>query len=378
MRIALPRTVSLVVGCTAAAVATTVALVHGGGDLAVALMVSVVVGAYLIARVPGNAVGPTLMVFGYAGVLSDLAEGLLGRWQVVGFPGPVTAKSVAVLGASIFPLVGAMGTTLMLIFPTGSARNRWRWVLRGVVAAGVVGVIAGFVWAVFEPLDTVVADVLANSGTNANPAGTAAAIVFVPGMPLSLFALGLRYRTAVPTERLQIRWVALAAAVVLVLGIAVNVIDRFDGLLGLLSTISLGLLPLAVAVAVTRYRLYEIDRIVSRVVTYAVVAVALAGVFALLAVLPGVVVGSADVPPWLVAVSTLIAFALFNPLRRRVQRAVDRRFARLPYEPEAVLGEIRQRVQDEVDVSELADSLHSVAKRALGPTQAAVWVREPV
>jgi hypothetical protein len=151
---------------------------------------------------------------------------------------------------------------------------------------------------------------------------------------------------------------------------------RVDGILGLVSTLSMGLLPLSVAVAVTRYRLYEIDRIISRVATYAVVAVVLAVVFALLAVLPAVVVGSADVPPSLVAVSTLAVFALFNPLRRRVQRSVDRRFARLPYEPGAVIGNMQRLVRDEVDVRELADSLYTVTLAALSPMQAAVWIRE--
>lgn len=376
MRTALLRRVLLVAACTGAAMATTVALVHGGGELALALMVSVILGAYLLARVPDNGVGTALMVFGYAGVLSDMAEVLLRRWQIVGFPEPLVAKSTAVIGAAIFPLVGAMGVTLLLIFPTGVALGRWRWILRGVLTMGAIGVISGLVWALLQPLDAVVADIL-TLGDSENPAGIPASLVFMLGMPLGLLALGSRYRAASPIERLQIRWLGLAAAVGLLLTLVVNVIEQYDGLLGLLSTASLALLPLAVVIAVTRYRLYEIDRIVSRVVTYAVVAVALAGVFALLAVLPAVVVGSADVPPWLVAMSTLIAFALFNPLRRRVQRAVDRRFARLPYQPDTVLGEIRQRVQDEVDLSELAVSLHTAAQQALSPTQAAVWVREP-
>lgn len=375
MKMVSPKTVLLVAACIGAAVATTVALAHGGGDLAIALMVSVVVGAYLILRVPGNAVGPTLLVFGYAGVLSDVAEALLGRWQVVGFPGSLAAWSVAMLGASIFPLVGAMGVTLLLIFPTGKAPGRWRWVLRFVLTTGVAGVIVGFAWAAFQPLDAVVGDVL-SSADGANPAGIPASLTFVPGMPLGLLGLGFRYRAASPVERLQIRWLGLAAGVSLILNIAVNIIDRFDGILGLVSTLSLGLLPLSVAVAVTRYRLYEIDRIISRVTAYAVVAVVLTGVFTLLAVLPAVVVGSADVPPSLVAVSTLAVFALFNPLRRRVQRGVDRRFARLPYEPNEVLGDMQRRVQDEIDVRELVDSLHTVTLEALSPTQAAVWIRE--
>jgi ABC-type bacteriocin/lantibiotic exporter with double-glycine peptidase domain len=125
---------------------------------------------------------------------------------------------------------------------------------------------------------------------------------------------------------------------------------------------------------VLRYRLYEIDRIISRVVSYAIITAVLAGVFAGLVLLASVVLelkGSVAV-----AAATLIAAALFNPLRRRVQRAVDRRFNRARYNADLTVAAFASRLKDAVDLDSVREDLAAVVQQALEPAHISLWVRE--
>jgi hypothetical protein len=131
--------------------------------------------------------------------------------------------------------------------------------------------------------------------------------------------------------------------------------------------------PAAVAVAVLKYRLYEIDRIISRTLAYAVVTGLMVGVYAgqvLLAIrVPGV-----TTPP-AVAAATVAAAALFNPLRHRVQRAVDRRFNRARYDADKTVAAFAARLQDAVDLDAVQADLASVVQHALEPAHISVWIR---
>jgi hypothetical protein len=198
-------------------------------------------------------------------------------------------------------------------------------------------------------------------------------------MVIVLGALSLigRYRKASGVERGQLKWVAMALVAAL-LGLAFMLVSEvlgFEGeLVGLVPWLVAGLgFPAAVAIAILRYRLYDIDRIISRTVSYAIVAAVLVAIYAGFAVVLGAVVGRSN--PLAVAGATLAAAALFNSVRRRVQGFVDRRFDRSRYDAGRVVDEFASRLRSEVDLDGLKDDLSNVVGRTLRPATARLWLR---
>jgi hypothetical protein len=196
---------------------------------------------------------------------------------------------------------------------------------------------------------------------------------------LAVASIVARFRRGGPPERAQVKWLLAAVALCAVLLPPSFIDDNGSSGFSLLDTLamaSLALVPLSVGVAVTRYRLYEIDRIVSRTIGWALVTAVLLATFA-----GGVVVLQAVLAPvtrestLAVAVSTLTAFALFQPLRRRVQRAVDRRFDRTGYDGQTTATMFADQIRNEVDLGRLRNTLVSTAAAAVRPTDARVWLR---
>jgi hypothetical protein len=144
--------------------------------------------------------------------------------------------------------------------------------------------------------------------------------------------------------------------------------------LGDLFNLGVAVLPVCIGVAVLKYRLYEIDRIISRVISYAIITAVLAGVFAGLVVLATNVLPVKT--PVAVAAATLAAAALFNPLRKRVQRAVDRRFNRAHYDAGKTIAAFAARLQDAVDLDTVSDDLAAVVRQALEPAHVSVWMSQ--
>ncbi len=132
-------------------------------------------------------------------------------------------------------------------------------------------------------------------------------------------------------------------------------------------------LPISIGVGILRYRLYDIDQVISRTVAYAIVTGLLIGVYAALVTMAHSVLS--DRSPFAVAAATLAAVALFNPLRRRVQRAVDKRFNRAHYDAEKTVAAFAGRMQDAADLDEIRDDLLAVAYRVMEPERIALWVR---
>ena len=179
----------------------------------------------------------------------------------------------------------------------------------------------------------------------------------------------LRWRHAAGERRQQLKWLACGAAVAVVprccwpapLGVQFL-------LAGLIA------LPLSIGVGILKYRLYEIDRIISRTLAYALVTGLLIGVYAGLVLLATQVLSVSS--PVAVAVSTLAAAALFAPLRRRVQRAVDRRFNRARYDADRMVAEFAGRLKDAVDLDTVQADLAGVVRQALEPAHVSLWTRE--
>jgi hypothetical protein len=362
--------------------------------LAVAVVVCAGTGRLITSRLPGNAIGWLLGLIGLTVVFSLLAE----QYAVYGLAtAPRSLPAAKLVGSAAG---GAAGLTvillllLVLLFPDGRLpSSRWRPVLWAifVVAAGWLaqGLQAG----------TRIGGGLTNALNGAkasypNPIGIIPrhslfsdlfGVIFVLGIITGVLVVAsvfTRRRHAGIERRKQLAWLGYIGlmtamwAAVLTLGsaIAPGPADSWLGTLiwsFLTLTPVLGI-PLACTVAVLRYRLYEIDRIISRTLAYAIVTGLLLGVYAGLVLLTTQVLrfhGSVAV-----AVSTLAAAALFTPLRGRVQRLVDRRFNRTRYDAEVMITAFAARLQDATDLDAVRSDLASTVHRALEPAHLSLWL----
>ena len=339
------------------------------------------VGALVTWRRPGHLVGWILAVMGLVEAVDFVTfeyglAGSAGR----GLPGSAYAGWVQLW--IWVPFVALVAVYLILLFPDGRvSSSRWRpvgWLAGGCAVIAAAGLA-------FSP---------GSEGPNlpglTNPFGVApaavpfgAAVAGLAGLVccvvLAVWSLVARGRRGTATERQQIKWlawsgclvaVALAPAVALSLtpGTAARVAS------GALFAAVLAM-PAAVGVAVLRYRLYDIDRVISRTLAYAIVTGLLAAVYAGLVLLA---TGVFEVrTPVAVAAATLAAAALFAPVRRRVQHRVDRRFNRARYDAEATVSAFAARLKDAVDLDTVRGDLASVVQAALEPAHLSVWTSQP-
>jgi hypothetical protein len=189
----------------------------------------------------------------------------------------------------------------------------------------------------------------------------------------------LSWRRAAGERRQQLKWLASGAAVSLVCLILGGTFGSGGpktilAVIGFLGWFGVTALPVSIGVAILKYRLYEIDRIISRTLAYAIVTGLLVGVYAGLVLLATEVLRFSS--PVAVAASTLVAAALFNPVRRRVQHAVDRRFNRARYDAERMVTAFAARLQDAVDTDAVRADLTGMVHTALEPTHVSVWLRQ--
>jgi hypothetical protein len=290
-------------------------------------------------------------------------------------PLPLLAKLTAVGEVTVWAPAIALGVTLpALLVPDGRLRSR-RW--RVVAAAAVAGPLM-FVVAVFlipgQSSDTVVP--FDNPFGQAGLVGEAAKVVVATGLALHVAALlaalvcvVLRFRASRGVERQQLRWVATGAAVA-VLGVTVPLGDLRGAWV---DPVVILCVPLAVAVAVLRYRLWDLDRLISRSLTYLLVTALL--VVPYLLIVPAAAQLAAGSGSLAVAAATLTAVALFTPLRRRVQSTVDRRFNRRRHDAGRVVDAFAARLRDQVDLDVLNTELLGVVDQTMQPASTSLWLR---
>jgi hypothetical protein len=282
---------------------------------------------------------------------------------------------VAVYGEFLWAPAITLGITLpALLLPEGRLRSRrWRVVAAAAVAGPTMFVAAGGLTP-FQTSQTPVP--VDNPFGLAGLAGTVAAAVSYSGLalqlvclPAALVSLVLRFRTSRGVERQQLRWVAAGVAVAVVgLGAPIPGTQSWWA-----TTVVVLCVPVAVAVAVLRYRLWDLDRLVSRTVTYAVLTALLVVPYLVIVPAAGrLAQGSGSLA---VAAATLAAAAAFAPLRRRVQDLVDRRFNRRRYDAARTVDRFAARLRDQVDLDALNAELLAVVDQTMQPTQASVWLR---
>ena len=349
-----------------------------------ALVSAPTVGALLGSRRPRHPVGWLLLTL----ALSLATAGVTWEYAIYGLlarPGalPAAAYAVVVNGMIIFPLAASLGFTLLLT-PTGSLPSaRWRWWARLVAVASIVGVVTTAVLpfedSPFQSIPNPLAvSVLTGPLTVVNFLAFVLAGVAVPA---GAWSLVLRFRRARGAERQQLRWLALAAALV-AMAVAVMAVLLLTGTwtatsMGYLSDLCVVLLPLATGAAVLRYRLYDLDRIISRALAYGLLTVLLGLGYAGAVLLLGQLFGGlgATPPSWAVAGATLAVAAAFQPARRRVQQTVDRRFDRRRYDAARTIAAFSDRLRQQVDLDTLTGELLAVVDQTVQPTHASLWLR---
>jgi hypothetical protein len=336
-------------------------------------------GALIVWKANGNrvgwvfsAIGISILVSGIAGILAD-DKG----WIVFD----------ALAGASW--LSWFVGVALLILwFPTGKVHSpRWLWVQW--VAFALLG-FTFFTYLFSENMCVTDGDAgclvevrnpIGIAGVPNPEYGSISAPLFVALIVLivlSIVSLVLRYRQSLEDERRQIKWFLFACAI-FAMGLAFDLViglgvESAPAWLDALVSASVLTLPIAATLGIVRYRLYDIDRLISRTVTYAVVVGVLAATyFGLVALLTGFLPSD---NPLVVAASTLAVATLFNPVRRRVQSGVDRRFNRSRYDAQRVMDEFAGTLKSRVDPDSVLDGWVGVVSETMHPALVGIWVRD--
>jgi hypothetical protein len=329
-----------------------------------------VTGFVLASRRPENRIGWLFLVAGLALGLSGFSN-QYALHALVADRGSLPAGPVfAWLSNWIWIIAVAALAFLFLLFPTGRLCSRqWRpaaWFAGGAFALAMVStlVAASRLWT--HPFTSSLGGLDGLTALLEVMAG----FLISAGLLVSVVAVVVRFAKSSGEERLQLKWCAAAAlvlALVFVASIWVN-----SAVVNVLQSVAFLCLWTAIATAVLKYRLYEIDRIISRTLAYAIVTGLLVGLYAGLVLLATHVLSFSS--PVAVAAATLAAAALFSPVRRRVQRVVDRRFNRARYDADTTVALFAAHLKDAVDLDSVQDDLASVVQRALEPAHVSVWI----
>jgi MFS family permease len=356
-----------------------------GIGFVIVLVGFLVVGMILVRNRPRNPIGWAMLLGAFFSAITSVA----GAYAVASYrlhhhlPLPQIA---AFLQPSWAPSIVLFAIAIML-FPDGVLPSgRWRWGMGAVLSVGMLWMLGAY---------AIAADAIALNQVVIEPSGDLKQIDYPAGgwawwsvlqnvWFLLILCVGVvwlasrvpAYRAATGERRQQLKWLisgGSAACVGVVLSV---VLSSYSGVLGFIGSAAIiGLLgiPLSIGVGMTKYRLYDIDRIVSRTLAYALLTGLLVGVFAGLVLLTTRVLPFSS--PIGVAASTLGALALFNPLRGRIQRVVDRRFNRARYDAEALVAAFGTRLRDAVDPETVLSELAAAASNSLQPAHVSVWVR---
>ena len=359
--------------------------VYGAGGC-VAALTCLAVGLVVARRQPANPIGWLLL--GWALLTPFVGISLL--YAVLDYRfhrGTLPFGPVAVMAESAEFGIAVLAALTVLLFPDGlSQPRRWRWVLWVFLTASA---------AFTAVLVARQALAIEQHPLQIGPSGAPLAVPVAAGVlaPLGWIADGLilvcwliivgrqvaRYRRSAGNRRQQLKWLIGGAACCVVATtitiFAGNYSSQAAQAVQDAADLGAAALPAAIGVGIVKYHLYDIDRIISRTLSYAIVTGLLVGVYLGLVLLSSLVLPSSS-SPVAVAGSTLVAAALFHPLRRRVQRAVDRRFNRARYNADLILDAFAARLQDAVDLGTVRDELASAVHAAFEPAHLSIWIRE--
>jgi hypothetical protein len=348
-------------------------------------------GALLVSRQPRHPVGWVWLVIPLIVALDNLSWGY-AYYGTFTRPGSLPGVNLAIIwnywtgrSVGLIPL-----TVLFLVFPTGRPLSR-RWGWLAWIAAGSMAVymplaaVAPFPISYFPfPLDVLGASQAVK--TWVSPLRWLSAVIPVLCTLLATVSLGVRLRRSRGIERQQLKWFVYAAAffipgtfLIIVSGLQQAVPQNLLFAIGVIMTLlSISGMAVASAIAILRYRLWDIDLIIRRTVVYGALTATLVFVYlASIVLLQDVfVVLTGQQSAVAVVISTLLITALFNPLRRRIQNDIDRRFYRRRYDAERTLEAFAAELRQEVDLDQISHSLLAIAAESMQPEHASLWLRE--
>jgi hypothetical protein len=353
------------------------------------ILAILVVGVVVARHRPGNPIG--WLAIAAAAVLT--ITNVAGLYAVLDYHhrqgGLPLGRADLFVADTVWPLAFVLVPLPILLFPEGRLPSpRWRWVLGAYLVAGGATLAAGVAQEVPVLTHPIHVDAVTGQSTGSyhltgaldwiSTVGTAATLGVPAGWLLFVGRQVVAWRQAGGERRQQLKWLASGGAIAVVSGLATYLATALltgtlQHVLQDIAVVGIAALPVSIGVAVLRYRLYEIDRLISRTISYAIITGLLAGVFlAIVALATDVLPFSSPVG---VAASTLAAAALFNPLRKRVQHIVDRRFNRARYDADAIVSAFTLQLRDAVDLDTVRGELLRAVDRAVEPRHASLWIK---
>jgi hypothetical protein len=339
-----------------------------------------VVGAIIASRQPRNAIGWLFCSVGVTIGLNSFAGDYAEFWLASGFGPDSLGETAAWLSSWLWILLVYVPMSfLLLLFPDGRLPSpRWRPVAWGV-ALGTAGGVVGYALRAGPLVDFPhIANPYGVDGPVVGVVGVAGSIVAAGSMVASAVSLIIRLRRAGSVERQQIKWLAYGGAVMVGILGAGGLITLWSVPASIVvMSVSLLGLPVFTGIAIVRHRLYDIDLLINRTLVYGaltamLVLVYLGGVVLLQYLCRTLAGGESQLA---IVASTLAIAALFEPLRRRVQVFIDRRFYRRKYDARKTLEAFSTKLRDETDLDALNDDLVGVVRDTMQPAYASLWLR---
>jgi hypothetical protein len=361
---------------------------RNGGNLSDASLVSVqllfvALGALVASRQSGNAVGWIFIAIGIAGIGGPLAE-QYATYAYVTDPGSLLAPWVALWFGEWYWIIWLYLTFVFtaLLFPAGHLPSpRWRPAFALICFALTAFVVMA---ALERDLDLPNGDVSIENPIGLLPItdveegliGGLLAFVSVAAILVALAALVVRFTRSRGEERQQLKLFTFAGSLLIIGFVGNGLLDASGvGRVELADLVLFSLVPIAVGMSILRYRLYDIDRIISRTVAYGLLSTLLTGGYLLAVLILQSLVPVADDSPFIVAASTLVVIGAFGPLRTRIQRVVERRFNRGRYDAAQTIESFGVHIRREVDLESLSHQLVEVVAQTMHPAHVSLWLR---
>jgi signal transduction histidine kinase len=336
------------------------------------------VGAVVASRRSGNRIGWLLCAAGLVTSFSSLA-GAIGYWGILARPGSIGAAPLAEWAADTLytPTIPLTTTFLFLLFPDGHLPSRrWRPVLWASAVGAALGMLGNAIAPSLYGLDTIVNPVLPAPRTASEIVGGIGFLLVMVSLLASIVALVMRFRRARGEAREQLKWFAFAALLTLVFAVPALVLDDVPAPLYILASFAALCIPLAVAIAILRYHLYDIDVVINKTLVFTSLFGFITAVYVVLVVGVGSALGHADDPALSIGATALVALA-FQPMRERVQRLANQLVYGQRATPYEVMAGFSRRVADTPSVGEVLPQMAQAAARGVGASAARVRVFLP-
>jgi hypothetical protein len=342
------------------------------------------VGVVIVAHRPGNAVGWIFSAIGLLTAIGVVATEYAARANLAQPPAPPGAVLAAWYTSWWwYPTYALVLVFTPLLFPTGRLLSaRWRPVAVAAVAATVGITTLSALKPTLQDENYTVRNPIGLAGVQDPEESAVGTVLFgllLVCMVAAALSLVLRFRRSQGVERQQLKWFTYAGALMILSLLVGDYLLPQGGGVEVLAGLIIALVPVAAGIAILRYRLYDIDRLINRTLVYGALTALLGAVYAGAVLVLGQGFGGVggEPPSWAVAGVTLAVAALFQPARRRIQAVVDRRFDRRKYDAAKTVETFSARLREEIDLDTLSAELLAVVNQTMQPTRVSLWLRPP-